>query len=120
MVPATGTASAAETVYHRYRYVGCRVGFLTIPLCYAINSPRCVFGEMFKGKPILAGSSDLNQAQLIFNLVGSPTEENMPGWSALPGCEGVRAFGYRPGNLHEIFKEYGPLPQPEDQKWSGG
>lgn len=68
----------------------------------------CVFGEMFKGKPILAGNSDLNQAQLIFNLVGSPTEENMPGWSSLPGCEGVKNFGSKPGNLSEVFKEQGP------------
>lgn len=67
---------------------------------------RCVFGEMFRGKPILPGSSDLNQAQLIFGLVGAPTDENMPGWSSLPGCEGVKNFGRRPGNLHESFKEY--------------
>ncbi|KAL4929638.1 CDC2/CDK family serine/threonine-protein kinase [Aspergillus undulatus] len=66
----------------------------------------CVFGEMFKGKPILAGNSDLNQAQLIFTLVGTPTEENMPGWSSLPGCEGVKSFGNRPGNLAETFKKY--------------
>ncbi|WEW56297.1 serine/threonine protein kinase, CMGC, CDC2/CDK sub [Emydomyces testavorans] len=68
----------------------------------------CVFGEMFKGKPILAGSSDLNQAQLIFNLVGSPTEDNMPGWSALPGCEGVKSWGSKPGNLSTVFREQGP------------
>lgn len=61
---------------------------------------------MFKGKPILAGTSDLNQAQLIFNLVGTPSEENMPGWSSLPGCEGVKSFGSKPGNLSEVFKEY--------------
>ncbi|GFF93772.1 LOW QUALITY PROTEIN: cyclin-dependent protein kinase Sgv1, putative [Aspergillus lentulus] len=69
----------------------------------------CVFGEMFKGKPILAGSSDLNQAQLIFNLVGTPTEENMPGWSSLPGCEGVKSFGYKPGSLREVFKDQSPM-----------
>lgn len=69
-------------------------------------SSSCVFGEMFKGKPILAGSSDLNQAQLIFSLVGTPTEENMPGWDQLPGCEGVRNFGYKRGNLSETFREY--------------
>lgn len=62
---------------------------------------------MFKGKPILAGNSDLNQVQLIFNLVGAPTEENMPGWSSLPGCDGVRSFGSKPGNLSQVFKEYG-------------
>ncbi|PYI10100.1 Pkinase-domain-containing protein [Aspergillus sclerotiicarbonarius CBS 121057] len=65
----------------------------------------CVFGEMFKGKPILSGNSDLNQAHLIFNLVGSPTEESMPGWTLLPGCEGVKNFGNRPGNLCEVFKD---------------
>ncbi|KAL2848449.1 kinase-like domain-containing protein [Aspergillus pseudoustus] len=68
----------------------------------------CVFGEMFKGKPILAGNSDLNQAQLIFGLVGTPTEENMPGWSALPGCEGVKSFGNRFGNLADVFKDLNP------------
>lgn len=69
----------------------------------------CVFGEMFKGKPILAGRSDLNQAQLIFSLVGTPSEENMPGWSSLPGCEGVKNFGNKPGNLPEAFKELSPV-----------
>ncbi|OKL61961.1 Serine/threonine-protein kinase bur1 [Talaromyces atroroseus] len=69
----------------------------------------CVFGEMFKGRPILAGNSDLNQAHLIFGLVGSPTEENMPGWSSLPGCDGIKDFGSKPGNLSQVFKEQGPL-----------
>ncbi|EEH49816.1 CMGC/CDK protein kinase [Paracoccidioides brasiliensis Pb18] len=68
----------------------------------------CVFGEMFKGKPILAGSSDINQAHLIFSLVGSPTEENMPGWSSLPGCDGVKSFGNKHGTLATVFKEQGP------------
>ena len=67
----------------------------------------CVFGEMFKGRPILAGNSDLNQAQLIFDLVGAPTDENMPGWRSLPGCEGVRDFKPRSGTLHHVFRENG-------------
>ncbi|EGE04134.1 CMGC/CDK protein kinase [Trichophyton equinum CBS 127.97] len=69
----------------------------------------CVFGEMFKGKPILAGTSDLNQAQLIFNLVGSPTEENMPGWSSLPGAEPIRSFGFKRPTLATVFHEQGPV-----------
>lgn len=67
----------------------------------------CVLGEMFTGRPILAGSSDLNQAQLIFDLVGSPTEDNMPGWTTLPGCEGVKSFTARTGNLPQRFREQG-------------
>ncbi|KAJ6171640.1 hypothetical protein N7470_000707 [Penicillium chermesinum] len=75
----------------------------------------CVFGEMFKGKPILSGTSDLNQAHLIFGLVGTPDEENMPGCSTLPGCEGVKNFGYRRGNLAEVFKD---IQQPEPYCYS--
>ncbi|MCJ1275659.1 serine/threonine protein kinase, CMGC, CDC2/CDK sub [Puttea exsequens] len=69
----------------------------------------CVFGEMFKGRPILPGNSDVNQLQSIFDLVGSPTEENMPGWSSLPGCEGVQSFHHRYGTLHQTFREQGSL-----------
>ncbi|KAL9602613.1 MAG: hypothetical protein Q9219_001757 [cf. Caloplaca sp. 3 TL-2023] len=67
----------------------------------------CVFGEMFKGKPILAGTSDLNQVQMIFDLVGAPTEENMPGWSSLPGCDGVRSFSPRSSTLAQVFRQEG-------------
>lgn len=64
---------------------------------------------MFKGKPILTGSTDLNQIQLIFNLVGSPTEETMPGWTALPGCEGVKTFHPRLSTLATVFRQYEPI-----------
>ncbi|KAL8928008.1 MAG: hypothetical protein Q9208_002083 [Pyrenodesmia sp. 3 TL-2023] len=69
----------------------------------------CVFGEMFKGKPILAGTTDLDQAHRIFDLVGSPTEENMPGWASLPGCDGVRSFQPRSSKLGQMFRQHGPL-----------
>jgi serine/threonine-protein kinase BUR1 len=29
----------------------------------------------------------------------------MPGWSSLPGCEGVKEFPYKPGNLGTYFRE---------------
>ncbi len=67
----------------------------------------CVFGEMFKGHPILAGSSDANQIHLIFDLMGSPTEENMPGWSQLPGCEGIQSFSHRHSKLSQEFRDQG-------------
>ena len=67
----------------------------------------CVFGEMFKGRPILMGNSDLDQAQKIFALVGSPTEDNMPGWSLLPGCDGVTTFEQKSNALHQAFREQG-------------
>lgn len=44
----------------------------------------CVFGELFTKKPILVGSSDSNQAQLIFDMVGPPSRENWASASQLP------------------------------------
>jgi serine/threonine-protein kinase BUR1 len=60
---------------------------------------------MLIGKPILAGESDSNQLEIIWDLVGSPNEENMPGWKSLPGAEAIMPR-QRPGNLATKFKEY--------------
>ncbi|KAK3686013.1 kinase-like domain-containing protein [Podospora appendiculata] len=67
----------------------------------------CVFGEMLVGKPILAGDSDANQLDIIFDLCGTPTDENMPGWQDL-AHGGDFKFRPRSGNLSHRFKEHGP------------
>ncbi|KAF1361996.1 Pkinase-domain-containing protein [Lizonia empirigonia] len=68
----------------------------------------CVFGEMFKRKPILAGQSDLHQAQIIFELVGSPNDQTMPGWHELPGAEPIRGFPPSNGTMAQRFRELSP------------
>jgi serine/threonine-protein kinase BUR1 len=65
----------------------------------------CVFGEMFKRKPILSGTSDIHQAQIIFELVGSPNDQSMPGWNLLPGAEPIKAFPPSTGGLANRFRE---------------
>ncbi|TVY19083.1 Serine/threonine-protein kinase bur1, partial [Lachnellula arida] len=66
----------------------------------------CVFGEMLVGKPILSGDSDPNQLKIIFDLVGTPTEETMPGWKSLPGAEGL-SFPTKSSTLWPRFRAYG-------------
>ncbi|ROT40836.1 Pkinase-domain-containing protein [Sodiomyces alkalinus F11] len=66
----------------------------------------CVFGEMLSGKPILMGESDGQQLEIIWDLMGSPTSENMPLWNTLPGAEGLVPRP-RPGNLSTRFREHG-------------
>ncbi len=68
----------------------------------------CVFGEMFKRRPILTGQSDLHQAQIIFDLIGSPNDQNMPGWNDLPGAEPIRQFQQTTGNIASTFRELSP------------
>lgn len=61
---------------------------------------------MLVGKPILAGESDGHQLELIFELCGTPTDENMPGWRTLPNAEALQPRP-RTGNLSHRFREYG-------------
>ncbi|KAI1433509.1 kinase-like protein [Xylaria sp. CBS 124048] len=66
----------------------------------------CVFGEMLIGRPILAGESDGHQLEIIFDLVGSPTEDNMPGWKQLPGAESLTPRP-RTESLSSRFRDHG-------------
>ena len=65
----------------------------------------CIFAEMFEKKPILEGKTDIDQCVRIFQLVGSPNEQSMPGWSELPGCEGRNQWETAHG---DIEKRFGP------------
>ncbi|KAG9937301.1 Pkinase-domain-containing protein, partial [Aureobasidium melanogenum] len=44
-------------------------------------------------------------------LVGSPNEDNMPGWSQLPGCDGVKEFEPQRGSLRQRFRNLHPEAQ---------
>lgn len=50
----------------------------------------CVFAELFEKKPILQGSSDIDQGHIIFKLMGTPTEEEWKLAHYLPGSELTR------------------------------
>ncbi|KAI6904900.1 hypothetical protein D0869_02627 [Hortaea werneckii] len=63
----------------------------------------CIFGEMFERKPILEGKTDIDQCVRIFKLVGSPTEQNMPGWSDLPGCGNNKKWDAQRGDIDQRF-----------------
>src|SRR3984957_1993297 len=54
--------------------------------------PSCVLGEMFSRRPILTGTSDLDQLEKIWQLCGTPNQHTWPNFDALPGCEGVKRF----------------------------
>ena len=57
---------------------------------------------MLVGKPILSGDSDAHQLDIIWDLVGTPNDQNMPGWKALPG--GARLSPRpRTGNIDTRF-----------------
>ncbi|KAM0749055.1 Pkinase-domain-containing protein [Meredithblackwellia eburnea MCA 4105] len=64
----------------------------------------CVIIEMYIRKPVFAGTSDVNQAEVIFETCGSPDDRNMPGWKELPGCENVKNWTYQTRKLDQLFE----------------
>ncbi|TFK49340.1 Pkinase-domain-containing protein [Heliocybe sulcata] len=68
----------------------------------------CVLGEMFWRKPILAGSSDIDQLDKIWQLCGSPNQQNWPNWDQLPGCEGVKRFPLYNRRVKQVYETIGP------------
>lgn len=66
----------------------------------------CVFGELFTKKPILVGSSDSNQAQIIFDLVGPPNRDAWPDALLLPNKPDLNIGLTCKRSLESVF---GPL-----------
>lgn len=46
---------------------------------------RCVLGEMFTRRPILPGTSDMDQLDKIWTLCGAPNQHSWPHYDELPG-----------------------------------
>ncbi|WFD29853.1 [pyruvate dehydrogenase (acetyl-transferring)] kinase [Malassezia sp. CBS 17886] len=65
----------------------------------------CILAEMVTGRPIFKGSSEINQLELIAALCGSPTEDNFPGWSSLPGVKNATSSG-RPDTNPNVKGRY--------------
>jgi serine/threonine-protein kinase BUR1 len=62
---------------------------------------------MLKSRPILQGSTDIDQLQKIFRLCGSPTAETMPDWEILPQANTV-TFGPYQRRVKDDFSAFGP------------
>lgn len=69
----------------------------------------CIFGEILQRIPILRGESELDQLEKIWELCGTPTDENWPGFRNLPGCKDISFSPQRFNCISERFKNFNPL-----------
>ncbi|KAF7289975.1 NTF2 domain-containing protein [Mycena indigotica] len=67
----------------------------------------CVLGEMFMRRPILPGTSDVDQLEKIFMLCGSPNQHTWPNFDVLPGCEGIKGYGQHHRKIKTTFEHIG-------------
>ncbi|KAJ1291730.1 hypothetical protein BS78_02G338400 [Paspalum vaginatum] len=67
-------------------------------------SVGCVFAEMYRGKPILQGRTEVEQLHKIFKLCGSPADDY---WkkSKLPHATIFKPHHPYPSTLRDVFKE---------------
>ena len=61
-----------------------------------IWSIGCIFAEMANGRPLFAGTSETDQLARIFQSLGTPNEQMLPGISDLPKFEEIRQFSMYP------------------------
>eukprot|EP01082_Thalassiosira_pseudonana_P012247 g10999.t1 g10999 contig46:182186-183491(-) len=45
-------------------------------------SVGCILGEMFRSRPLLSGTSTMNQLEKIFELTGNPTAKDVKSWQS--------------------------------------
>lgn len=74
-------------------------------ITYALH-PRCVLGEMFQRRPILPGTSDLDQLDKIWQLCGTPNQHTWPNHDELPGCEGVKRFANHSRKIKQNYERF--------------
>ncbi|RMD42741.1 hypothetical protein DV735_g2363, partial [Chaetothyriales sp. CBS 134920] len=73
-----------EVVTLWYRAPDVLLGSRTYNTSIDIWSAGCIMAEMYTGRPLFPGTTNEDQLQKIFRLMGTPSERTWPGISKLP------------------------------------
>lgn len=100
----SGAKYTSVVVTRWYRAPELVLGDKTYTTAVDIWGAGCVFAEFLEKKPILQGTSDIDQGHVIFKLLGTPDDEEWPLAKYLPGAELTRTK--YPGTLKERFGSF--------------
>ncbi|KAL9600200.1 MAG: hypothetical protein Q9219_003343 [cf. Caloplaca sp. 3 TL-2023] len=73
-----------EVVTLWYRAPDVLLGSRTYNTSIDIWSAGCIMAEMYSGRPLFPGTTNEDQLQKIFRLMGTPSERSWPGITAFP------------------------------------
>lgn len=93
-----------EVVTLWYRAPDVLLGSRTYSTSIDIWSAGCILAEMFTGRPLFPGTSNDDQLQRIFKLMGTPNEHTWPNISALPNYR-ANFQVYAPQDLRAIIPQ---------------
>jgi len=77
-----------EVVTLWYRAPDVLLGSRTYNTSIDIWSAGCIMAEMYTGRPLFPGTTNDDQLQKIFRLMGTPSERSWPGISQFPEYKG--------------------------------
>lgn len=97
-----------EVVTLWYRAPDVLLGSRTYNTSIDIWSAGCIMAEMYTGRPLFPGTTNEDQLQKIFRLMGTPSERTWPGISQLPEYKG-NFPSYATQNLHLILPQVDSL-----------
>lgn len=63
----------------------------------------CILGELLAHKPLMPGTSEIGQIDLIVDLLGTPSESIWPGFKDLPACQNFTLRSQPYNNLKTKF-----------------
>lgn len=100
-VPAKPLTPKVVTLW--YRGPELLFGAETYSIALDMWSVGCIFGELLNNKPLLPGTSELHQVELIVNLLGTPNDTIWPGFSSFSVPSKVTLKQQPYNNLKQMF-----------------
>jgi hypothetical protein len=78
-----------------------RLDFMNLDSLISVES--CIFLELFTRRAIFPGQDEITQLDVIFEIMGTPHENNWPGLHELPWWELLKPKAQLPDRLEEKF-----------------
>jgi negative regulator of PHO system len=97
-----------EVVTLWYRAPDVLLGSRTYNTSIDIWSAGCIMAEMYTGRPLFPGTTNDDQLQKIFRLMGTPSERSWPGISQFPEYK-PNFHNFATQSLHAILPQIDPL-----------
>jgi serine/threonine protein kinase len=87
--PAAHARLSPKVMTLWYRAPEMMLGTTTYDMSVDVWSLGCIFAELWTGKPLFRGSTDLQQLSLIFGCLGAPTVELWPSLMEMPNAKNI-------------------------------
>ncbi|KAJ9114614.1 hypothetical protein QFC22_005487 [Naganishia vaughanmartiniae] len=93
-----------------YRSPELLLGETMYDVCIDNWSAGCIMLELFVRKPVFQGNDEIHQLEVIYEIMGTPTEEEWPGLASMPWYELVKPKEVLPSRFEEYFAKSVQIP----------